>query len=125
MTTTSIDTAIVNGDIEEPKETSISSNDARGHRVCIGDESDSEEASWQIIDDKLEGQSAVTIWRAIKRWPLENARNNTVTLVELKPKSGRYHQLRRHMVGFFLFWHVFYQVENSLVLKPCYLHRHG
>jgi 23S rRNA-/tRNA-specific pseudouridylate synthase len=29
---------------------------------------------------------------------LENARNDTVSLVELKPKTGRYHQLRRHMV---------------------------
>ncbi|KAL7530681.1 hypothetical protein ACHAXR_003628 [Thalassiosira sp. AJA248-18] len=92
-------TAIVNGDIQEPKETSISSTDAKNLGVCIGnDESDSKkETDWQLIDEELEDQSAVTIWRALRRWPLENARNDTVTLVELKPKTGRYHQLRRHM----------------------------
>lgn len=58
-----------------------------------------EEALWQIIDDDLENQSAVTIWRPLKQWPLEHAWNNTATMVELKPKTGRYHQLRRHMVS--------------------------
>lgn len=89
-----IDTAIVNGDIKEPKETSISSNEAKKLGVCISDE---EETPWQIIDDEIEGQSAVTVWRPVRRWPLENARNDTVSLVSLKPKTGRYHQLRRHM----------------------------
>ena len=57
---------------------------------------------WQVIDKELEDndktpQSAVTIWRKLQQWPLKDARNNTVSLVELKPKTGRYHQLRRHM----------------------------
>eukprot|EP00571_Detonula_confervacea_P007785 CAMPEP_0172327612 /NCGR_PEP_ID=MMETSP1058-20130122/59922_1 /TAXON_ID=83371 /ORGANISM="Detonula confervacea, Strain CCMP 353" /LENGTH=480 /DNA_ID=CAMNT_0013044693 /DNA_START=267 /DNA_END=1709 /DNA_ORIENTATION=- len=94
-------TAIVNGDILEPKESSITSKVATDMGVCIGNDDTSndskEEASWQLIDEELEGQSAVTIWRAIRRWPLENARNGTVALVELKPKTGRYHQLRKHM----------------------------
>jgi len=91
-------TAIVNGDIQEPTETSITSNEAKNLGVCIGnDESNSEETSWQFIDEELDGQSAVTIWKPLRQWPLENARNDTVTLVELKPKTGRYHQLRRHM----------------------------
>ena len=93
------DTAIVNGDIEEPKESSISSKEAEDLGVCIGKGSviSSETASWQLIEEELEGQSAVTIWRALQKWPLENARNSTVTMVELKPKTGRFHQLRRHM----------------------------
>jgi len=95
-------TAIVNGKIEEPKESSITAQDAKNLGVCIGDSGDgdsssSNEQSWQIIDEELEDQSAVTIWRPLQRWPLENARNGTVSLVELKPKTGRYHQLRRHM----------------------------
>ena len=57
---------------------------------------------WQVIDKELEDndktpQSAVTIWRKLQQWPLKDARNNTVSLVELKPKTARYHQLRRHM----------------------------
>eukprot|EP00804_Cyclotella_cryptica_P001471 CCRYP_003701-RA/>CCRYP_003701-RA protein AED:0.31 eAED:0.31 QI:0/0.33/0.25/1/0.33/0.25/4/20/268 len=55
------------------------------------------EAMWQIIDHDLDGQSAVTIWRVLARSALDNAMNHAVTTVELKPKTGRYHQLRRHM----------------------------
>jgi len=87
-------TAIVSGKIQEPSETSITSKQAQELGVCI---ENSEEALWQIIDDDLENQSAVTIWRPLKQWPLEHAWNNTATMVELKPKTGRYHQLRRHM----------------------------
>ena len=98
-----IDTAVVNGNILEPKESSITSEEATNLGVCIGDDngnnSDPKEDVWQIIDEELEGQSAVTVWRTLRQWPLENARNNTVSLVVLKPKSGRYHQLRRHMVS--------------------------
>jgi len=91
-------TAIANGNILEPKETSITSKEAKNIGVCIGEEkSDSNETLWQIIDGDLDGQSAVTIWRSLRRRSLENARDGTVSLVELKPKTGRYHQLRRHM----------------------------
>jgi len=106
-------TAIVNGNIEEPKETSISSDEAKQMGVCIEENNNNADdirskendetndntttTSWQIIDEELEGQSAVTVWRPLRRWKLENARNDTVSLVELKPKTGRYHQLRRHM----------------------------
>ena len=91
------DTAIVNGKIEEPKESSITAQDAKNLGVCIGNVGDGEssssnEQSWQIIDEEQEDQSAVTIWRPLQRWPLENARNGTVSLVELKPKTGRYHR---------------------------------
>ena len=93
------DTAIVNGDIQEPNETSITPKDAKERGVCIDNGGIPDDSKlWQIIDDDIEGQSAVTIWRALQRMPLENARNNTVSVVELKPMTGRYHQLRRHMV---------------------------
>lgn len=90
-----IDTAIVNGDILEPSETSITSNEAQSQGVCIGNEE--ETSSWQIIDKELDDQLATTIWRTVRKMKLENARNDTISLVELKPKTGRYHQLRRHM----------------------------
>ena len=58
-----------------------------------------EDPTWQLIDTDLEEQSAVTIWRPLSRTSLENALNSTTTMVELKPKTGRFHQLRRHMVS--------------------------
>ena len=93
-------TAIVNGDILEPQESAITSQDAEKLGVCIGDTKDveSRKRPWQIIDNELEDQNAVTIWRRVKQYKgIENARNNTLSVVELKPKTGRYHQLRRHM----------------------------
>ena len=39
----------------------------------------------------------MTVWRALKSVDCPKAKDETLTLVELKPKSGRYHQLRRHM----------------------------
>lgn len=91
----------MNGDIQEPVETSITSKEAESLGVCIGDGAlnrSPEEMPWQIIDKELDDQSAVTIWRVVRKLRLEHARNDTVSLVELKPKTGRYHQLRRHMV---------------------------
>ena len=69
-------------------------------RVCIGnDESNSKEFE-RNNEELIEDQSAVTIWRQLRQWPLDNdARNNTLSLVELKRKMGRYHQLPRHMVS--------------------------
>ncbi len=93
-------TAIVNGDILQPEETSITSQEAEKLGVCIGNDDDAEtrKRSWQIIDNELEDQNAVTVWRRVKQYRgIENARNNTLSMVELKPKTGRYHQLRRHM----------------------------
>ena len=55
--------------------------------------------NWQLIDHVLDEQSAVTVWRPLAYIPSLNARQGYLTLVEMKPKSGRYHQLRRHMVS--------------------------
>ena len=98
-------TAIVNGNIDEPNDTSITSEEAEKLGVCIdgnesisNDTTDSKKRPWQLISNQLEDQTAVTIWRLVKQYNgIENARNNTLSMVELKPKTGRYHQLRRHM----------------------------
>jgi 23S rRNA-/tRNA-specific pseudouridylate synthase len=96
-------TAIVNGNIEEPNDTSITSEEAEKLGVCIdgyesSNDTDLKKRPWQLISNQLEDQTAVTIWRLVKQYNgIENARNNTLSLVELKPKTGRYHQLRRHM----------------------------
>jgi len=89
-------TAVLSGDIKAPDASSISASAAKQLGVSIENGALSE---WQLIDEELEGQTAVTIWRPLKQAQLEHARNNTITMVELKPKTGRYHQLRRHMAS--------------------------
>lgn len=52
------------------------------------------EDSWHLTDEPLDGKSATTLWRVLKHF---NHGNVGLTLLELKPKTGRYRQLRRHM----------------------------
>mmetsp|Transcript_9154 Transcript_9154/g.16385 ORF Transcript_9154/g.16385 Transcript_9154/m.16385 type:complete len:525 (-) Transcript_9154:41-1615(-) len=86
--------AIVNGIPQEPVETTISSKEAYGMGVDVDPDGTQ---SWQLIDHPLDEKSAVTIWRSVKYTKSLVAEDNYVTLIELKPKTGRYHQLRRHM----------------------------
>ena len=87
-------TAIVNGIPEELPHTAINSQEAKQLGVDV-DATGNE--TWQVIDHALDEKSAVTVWRALNYSKSLKANNNYVTLVELKPKTGRYHQLRRHM----------------------------
>ena len=96
-------TAIING---WPRESSdpLSSREAHQLGVDVGyhdqggeGSGDDDGPSWHLIDCDLRGKSAVTVWRTLRRVRSERAQDRTLTLVELKPKSGRYHQLRRHM----------------------------
>lgn len=87
-------TAVVNGIPLEPKETAITSRAAHAMGVDV-DPNGKED--WQLIDHPLDEKHAVTIWRSLQYAKSLKAVDNYVTLVELKPKTGRYHQLRRHM----------------------------
>ena len=64
----------------------------------VGDSSDEPSSEWNTIDYDLDGKSAITSWKQIRRVNSLHANDGQLTLVELKPKTGRYHQLRRHMV---------------------------
>jgi 23S rRNA-/tRNA-specific pseudouridylate synthase len=55
--------------------------------------------AWNTIDFELEGKSAVTDWRIVKSFRSIHGQGGVLTLVEMKPKTGRYHQLRRHFVS--------------------------
>jgi RluA family pseudouridine synthase len=89
-------TALVNGIPDEPPETSITSEEAHDMGVDV-DRNNS--FQWQLINDPLDEKSAVTIWRPLRNLKSLKANQNYFTMVELKPKSGRYHQLRRHMAN--------------------------
>ena len=45
----------------------------------------------------MDGKQAVTVWRTVRYARSLRAHDGYLALVELKPKTGRYHQLRRHM----------------------------
>jgi 23S rRNA-/tRNA-specific pseudouridylate synthase len=78
----------------EASETAISSEAAYDMGVDADPKSDE---LWQHIDFTLEEKSAVTMWKALRYAKSLHAKDGILTMVELKPKTGRYHQLRRHM----------------------------
>ena len=98
--------AVVNGIPPEPIESSITSEFAEnlfGHAldndpIC----KESKSSNWQLIDYPLDDKHAITAWRAIRYAKSIKANDGYVTLVELKPRTGRYHQLRRHLVSMVL-----------------------
>ena len=65
--------------------------------ICKDNPSDRE---WHTIDSEVDSKSAVTLWRPIRFAKSQNAKDETVTLVEVKPQTGRRHQIRCHMVRF-------------------------
>lgn len=86
--------AIVNGIPQEDNCVTITSKHAYDLGVDVDPSSDQ---LWQLIDSPLEEKSGVTVWRAVRYVKSLHANDGYLTLVELKPKTGRYHQLRRHM----------------------------
>ena len=89
-------TAIINGIPPEPVESKISAKEAHLLGVDV-DPDESEEGGWQLIDYELDEKSAVTIWKATNYSNSIDANDNVLTTVVLKPKTGKYHQLRRHL----------------------------
>lgn len=92
--------AIINGIPEYSSDASITSREAVKLGVDIDLSCCDPDTRWQLIDDPLDDKHAVTVWRTIKYVPSLHANDGYLTLVELKPKTGRHHQLRRHMA-----WH--------------------
>jgi len=89
-------TAIVNGIPPEPLESKISAKEANLLGVDV-DHDTRNEGGWQVIDNELDEKSAVTVWKATKYTNSIHANDNVLTTVALKPKTGRFHQLRRHL----------------------------
>ena len=100
--------ALVHGRPSQPEETRLGSDQMEWLAVRAagksgeGDEQ-TRKSRWQLIDhalqDKSVAQSAVTVWRLLKEIPCAEAKQGTLSLVEMKPQTGRHHQLRRHMVS--------------------------
>lgn len=90
--------AIVNGRPVERIESKVTSQDAFALGVDIDEhERDADNIYWQMIDSPLEEKNATTFWRALEHVQSLHANDGYLTLVEIKLKTGRYHQIRRHM----------------------------
>jgi 23S rRNA-/tRNA-specific pseudouridylate synthase len=79
-------------------DTVLTAQQARDLGVDI-DMDDDEDSStiWHLAANLLDGKEAVTVWRVLRSIPAPDTLFGCVSVVELKPKTGRYHQLRRHM----------------------------
>lgn len=87
--------AIINGIPPETPETALTPQQA--HDLGVDVDPNDKRGGWHLIDAPLDGKHAITVWRAVRYAKSLRAHDNYLTLVELKPKTGRYHQLRRHM----------------------------
>jgi 23S rRNA-/tRNA-specific pseudouridylate synthase len=85
--------AVLNGIPSEPVDTSLTSKQAFEMGADVDPSSD---VKWQLIDSSLDEKSAVTLWRPVKYSSSLVAKDGTLTQVEMKLLTGRYHQLRRH-----------------------------
>jgi 23S rRNA pseudouridine1911/1915/1917 synthase len=97
-------TAIINGIPEENSDAWITTEQAileyGFHIDCVATNSSYDchnTTRWQLIDARLDDQHAMTLWRVLQYVPSLKARDGYITWIECKPKTGRYHQLRRHM----------------------------
>ena len=52
-----------------------------------------------VIDAPMEGKQCVSHWRVVRDAPDASMRHERLTLVDMWPKTGRTHQLRRHAAG--------------------------
>lgn len=88
-------TALVHGVPNEESSPSITNKAAAemGFDVDITDQ----EQLWHAADSTQDGKPAFTLWRILKSHPSVISQSKYMSLVELKPKTGRFHQLRRHM----------------------------
>jgi 23S rRNA-/tRNA-specific pseudouridylate synthase len=87
-------TAILNGKLDQPESSTLSSVQAFEMGVDVDPTSTDR---WHIAQNVMDEKNATTIWRVLRYQRSLKAENQTLTIVEMKPKSGRYHQLRRQM----------------------------
>jgi len=90
-------TAIVNGiplNLENERLHLKQSNDGLAIANTAANDSKNE---WKIIDYPLGGKYAITSYRVLRQAPSLNAKDGILSMVEVRPHTGRYHQIRRHM----------------------------
>lgn len=90
-------TAIVNGVLVPSSNDDDDDGDDKPLLDIKKEQEDPHCKAWNIIDYPLGGKYAITKWRPLRSVQSLNAKDGTLTMVEVQPCTGRYHQIRRHM----------------------------
>ena len=95
--------AIINGSVKNLTSlfVTVNGSEAKNQGALIEGEEE-ESSSWFLIENELDEKLAVTFWRVTNETQSLKATDNTLSCVDLKLKTGRKHQLRRHMVRSFM-----------------------
>ena len=95
--------AIINGSVKNLTNLFVTVNGSEAKKQGAFIEGIEEESSsWFLIENELDEKLAVTFWRVTNETQSLKATDNTLSCVDLKLKTGRKHQLRRHMVRSFM-----------------------
>ena len=81
------------------------------------------DSTWHEIDYNIEEKSAITLWRANKIAYSSKANSHCITQIDAKPKTGRRHQIRRHMVSIWERYDsakIFISINRTFVTRPGY-----
>ncbi len=65
--------------------------------IPIQNHGDDKHNDWNIVNYPLGNRHAITQWKTIRSVPSLHAKDGTLSLIRVKPLTGRYHQIRRHM----------------------------
>ena len=71
-----------------------------GIPTVAADNSSSSSGEWNTIDYPIDGKQAISAWRIIETTTTTNDNDNahhTLSMLQIKPQTGRYHQIRRHL----------------------------
>jgi RluA family pseudouridine synthase len=89
-------TAILTGRLEASSDDSRQVSSQEAFEMGVDVDPNSHE-QWYVAENMLDDKHALTLWRVLRYQPSLDAKDFTLTVVELKPKTGRNHQLRRQM----------------------------
>ena len=87
--------AIVFGEPKVVTPALVSNNDKEESETTMI-EINGKTASFNTIDYPIDGKDAITLWRILKTIP-SHPTLGTISLLQLLPKTGRNHQIRRHL----------------------------
>jgi len=90
-------TAIVNGNISSLKHMNHRFNSEDRRKITYAADDINHDNDWTTINYPLGQKYSETSFKIIRQSASLNAKDSILSLVELRPRTGRYHQLRRHM----------------------------
>ena len=66
-----------------------------GDPLLCSTASPQDEDGWYIIDYPIDNKPSITLWKCLRT--VQTKKFGTLTVLVCRPKTGRYHQIRRHL----------------------------